>query len=397
MDIPGVEESKGGDSEDIDFYDNTVPLPKMPQKSYKTMTHREKRVFQLLAARPSYDNWTSASPVDWSEEPVAGSDSYDGKCVFVSDFCLHWRTVLERKNSFGILPIEEGSNSVPAEVSEVFESTELLESRVQQPREKKQSPTTVPMSVSCFTFTRVILFIMSLITGWQSAVVNAFVAFCKQIAVVSLMAYSNVVVSGVPIAFTGFCLCVSMCLASITWKHFRALGARHSTFSLLLFCIATGVAFLVFVHDAFSCIFLGESTAVPVTFTAMALKTYEFGSISSFWQHAIGLVLAKLALPFILAVLFLLKAVASEPLSLLLESLTDDLVSALLFFPRFLVLLLLQLHAYCYDRRFKTGCLVDLMGVCRTDYPANLVGCVRICIDDEDLENMDEYIPARIF
>ena len=62
MDIPGVEESKGGDSEDTDFYDNTVPLPKMPQKSYKTMTRREKRVFQLLAARPSYDNWTTCQP-----------------------------------------------------------------------------------------------------------------------------------------------------------------------------------------------------------------------------------------------------------------------------------------------------------------------------------------------
>ena len=36
------------------------------------------------------------------------------------------------------------------------------------------------------------------------------------------------------------------------------------------------------------------------------------------------------------------------------------------------------------------------MGVCRTDYPANLVGCVRVCIDDEDLEKMDEYIPAMI-
>ena len=305
MDIPGVEESKGGDSEDTDFYDNTVLLPKMPQKSYKTMTRREKRVFQLLAGRPSYDNWTRASPVDWSEEPVAGSDSYDGESVFVSDFYLQ-HTVLESKNSFGILPIEESPISVPAEVSEVLESTELLDSRVQQPREKKQSPTTVPMSVSCFTFTRVILFIMSFILGWQSAVVNAFVALCKQIAVVSSMACINVVASGVPIAFTGFCLCVSMVLASITWKHFRALGVRHSTFSLLLFCIATGVAFLVFVHDAFSCIFLGESTAVPVTFTAMALKTYEFGYISSFWQHAIGLVLAKLALPFILAVLFLL-------------------------------------------------------------------------------------------
>ena len=122
MDIPGVEESKGGDSEDIDFYDNTVLLPKMPQKSYKTMTRREKRVFQLLAARPSYDNWTRASPVDWSEEPVAGSDSYDGKSVFVSDLYLQ-HTVLESKNSFGILPIEEAPNSVPAEVSEVFEST----------------------------------------------------------------------------------------------------------------------------------------------------------------------------------------------------------------------------------------------------------------------------------
>ena len=228
MDIPGVEESKGGDSEDTDFYDNTVLLPKMPQKSYEKMTRREKRVLQLLAARPSYNNWTR--PIDWSAEPVAGSEFHDGKSVFVSDFYLQ-HTVLESKNSFGILPIEESPISVPAEVSEVLESTELLESRVQQPREKKQSPitvptTTVPMSVSCFTFTRVILFIMSFILGWQSAVANAFVALCKQIAVVSLMACINVVVSAVPIAFTGFGLCASMGLASILWNHFRALGGR---------------------------------------------------------------------------------------------------------------------------------------------------------------------------
>ena len=64
MDIPGVEESKGGDSEDIDFYDNTVPLPKMPQKSYKTNTRRKKRVFQPLAAQSEV---MSAPPVTWSE------------------------------------------------------------------------------------------------------------------------------------------------------------------------------------------------------------------------------------------------------------------------------------------------------------------------------------------
>ena len=400
MDIPGVEESKGGDSEDTDLYDSTVPLITIPRKFYKRIPRFMQSVLEPW--EPLDYNWTNPHDsdqcgisIDWSEKPVKGSDFSNSKSVLVSDFCQQ-HEVFENENIFSILPIEVATDSVPAKV---FESAEVPESLFQQPHESKQPPATVAMSESCWKFTiGVLLFIMFLIapalvygdiTGVQPAVDNAFVAVCMQIAVVAFKACSYVVASGFMIVITGFCLCASIGLASILWNHFLALGGRHSTASLLLFCVATGVAFQVFVHDAVSCIF-----------TTMAFKTYEFGYISNFWQHAIGLVVVKLALPFIFAVPLLLRAVASEPLSLLWDSLTDELVSALLFLPRCLVLLLLQLHAYCTDGRFRTDHPVDFMGLCRRDYPANLVGCVRVYIDDENMENMERYpwnmIPAKI-
>ena len=87
-------------------------------------------------------------------------------------------------------------------------------------------------------------------------------------------------------------------------------------------------------------------------------------------------------MPFIFAVPLLLRAVASEPLSLLWDLLTDALASALLFLPKYLpvVLSLLQLHAYFTDGRF------------RTDYPVDLIGCVWVYVDNGNMED----IPAKI-
>ena len=109
MDIRSFEESKGDDSEDADFYDGTVPLFKIPQKSYMRNTHRMQSVLEPFELFESSCSYNYGNPVDWTVETVKGSNFSNGKSVFVSDFYPQ-HEVLEPKNRFGLLSIIWGGN-----------------------------------------------------------------------------------------------------------------------------------------------------------------------------------------------------------------------------------------------------------------------------------------------